>query len=159
MDAPGRVITTACEATTSSCNRNSVYDEFLYHWVSAIVGETPEGMPVGADSNDDGYISMEEAYLCALWNDSMPEIPQYLSNPENLGTFLDLSGLDACTQTTVANQEIATDRDLEDCSIVIRNTSVKDGAKLILNYGLHVSVEAGFEMEEGAELEISPSGR
>lgn len=52
------------------------YDEYVYHWVSAINGRTPSGTPVNADTNGDGIVSMSEAHAYALSHDNQNEHPQ-----------------------------------------------------------------------------------
>ena len=45
--------------------------------MSAFYGETPAGDDVNADENNDGYISVWEAYKWAEDHDSKDEHPQY----------------------------------------------------------------------------------
>ena len=90
-----RVIATACEANNVSyAMPDLVYDEFCYHWISAVSGKTPDGTTINADYNNDNFVSMEEAFQYAKNEDTRPEIPQYSSptNP-NVGAYLTLSGL------------------------------------------------------------------
>ena len=90
-----RVIATACAANESSWAMNGgVYDEFSYHWTAAVAGQTPNGTPVNADYNNDGYVSMDEAFEYARTHDTRPETPQY-SAPyiPNLGPYLTLFGV------------------------------------------------------------------
>ncbi len=68
------------------------YDTFVFHWTSAVNWEDPYGNPVNADTNDDGVISMREAFLYAEANDFENETPQYSSTPEDLGDILNLMG-------------------------------------------------------------------
>ena len=91
LSAANRVVMTACTANQSSWSMNNLYyDEFVYHWTSAMAKKTPSGNSVNADANSDGCISMEEAFLYAKNNDTQNETPQYNSNPVVLGrqTFL-----------------------------------------------------------------------
>jgi hypothetical protein len=61
-----RVISTACSATELSYSMsNLLYDEFVYHWTSAINKSRPDGFVVNADANNDGKISMTEAFQYA----------------------------------------------------------------------------------------------
>jgi hypothetical protein len=104
LEANGRVISTACAAGESSWPMaNNTYDEFVYYWISAIAGETPEGTTVDADDNNDGWVSMREAFDYANDNDNAHingvywqgntyfETPQYNSTPADLGCFVRLS--------------------------------------------------------------------
>ncbi|MBO7226040.1 MAG: caspase family protein [Bacteroidales bacterium] len=90
-----RVIATACEANNVSyAMPNLVYDEFCFHWISAVSGQTPYGTVINADYNNDNYVSMEEAFQYAQNADTRNENPQYYSpsNP-NLGKYLTLKGI------------------------------------------------------------------
>jgi hypothetical protein len=92
LEDEGRIITTSCNADQNAHTLNWSYSEFTYHWISAIAGETPEGTSVDADDNNDGWISMREAYEYAENADNQPdETPQYNSTPNNLGCFVRLS--------------------------------------------------------------------
>ncbi|MBZ5523331.1 MAG: C13 family peptidase [Acidobacteriia bacterium] len=51
------------------------YDEYIYHWTSAVNGRTPGGTPVNADTNGDGIVSMNEAHAYAKSHDSRNEHP------------------------------------------------------------------------------------
>jgi hypothetical protein len=58
-----------------SCDTEGQYDEYVYHWTSAVYGKTPGGTPVNADTNGDGAISMSEAHEYAKKKDSRNEHP------------------------------------------------------------------------------------
>lgn len=86
------IISTACRYDEPSHSAsNYLYDEFIYHWISAVSGETPTGTFVNADSNNDGIVSMSEAFAYANSHDTKPETPQYSSNPVQFGNFLSLN--------------------------------------------------------------------
>jgi len=72
------VIMTACRNTESSwaCDTEGHYDEFVYHFQSALNWATPQSTPVDADSDGNGYISMLEAFEYAVNHDSQDEHPQ-----------------------------------------------------------------------------------
>ncbi len=73
-----RGIATACKREQYSYSSgNRMYNEFVYHWISAMGYRTPYGNPVNADLNSDGYISYREAFLYAEANDVANETPQY----------------------------------------------------------------------------------
>jgi len=93
ISADGRIISTACLAAEEShALANLTYNEYIYHWTSAISGETPEGTTVDADYNNDGWVSMREAFDYAENADTQPnETPQYNSTPGALGCFVRLS--------------------------------------------------------------------
>ena len=82
----GRIIATACSDGEQSWScPDRPYDEFVYHWTSAVNGADETGQPVDADANGDGNVSMREAFLYAQAHDRLHETPQYGSWPEQLG--------------------------------------------------------------------------
>ncbi len=89
-----RVIATAAnwDELSWAMGPDYVYDTFVYHWTSAVAWETPAGVPVDADSNNDGVVSMHEAFLYAEAHDTEDETPQYSSTPAGLGDALNLIG-------------------------------------------------------------------
>ena len=116
-----RVIATACAADEPSRPmRNFIYDEFCFHWISAVVGETPSGTIVNADYDNDGFVSMIEAFVYAMSNDyffllplnnPQHETPQYYSNPSCLGGSLVLNGVfdNTCLRNDLYIRDTATD--------------------------------------------------
>lgn len=87
------VISTACRYDEPSHARQDfLYDEYVYHWISAVAGETPSGVLIDADNNNDGYVSMIEAFEYANYHDATYEFPQYNSNPSFLGDITNLMG-------------------------------------------------------------------
>ncbi|MBE6305031.1 MAG: hypothetical protein E7082_03810 [Bacteroidales bacterium] len=99
----GCVVATACGAEESSYARprdtseqEFDYDEFVFHWTSAINGADPYGNAVNADADNNGIISMLEAFNYAKANDQFSngqnddaiETPQYASAPISLGEDL-----------------------------------------------------------------------
>ncbi|MBR5655420.1 MAG: hypothetical protein IKW98_01865 [Prevotella sp.] len=85
LEASNRVIMTACRYDEVSFTSNGIYDDFVYHWTSAINGA------VGTDTNNDGFVSVEEAFTYAEANDNTQEHPQYSSQPIVLGNNIALS--------------------------------------------------------------------
>lgn len=81
------VIATACNYNESSWPLFSGYDgydAFVYYWTAAVTGAYPNGVTANADSNNDGYISMREAFNYASTMDQENETPQFAYTP--LGT-------------------------------------------------------------------------
>lgn len=84
---PGRVIMTASDASHPSYasyielpSGSTVYvDSFLYNWTSAIAGSYTDGSKINAEIDDDGYISMFEAFQFAKENDRTDDTPLYSS--------------------------------------------------------------------------------
>lgn len=98
LKAANRVLMSAARWWELSYAAVSIdYDEFSYYATKALAE------PASGDSNDDGVVTMEEAYLYALANDSYQEEtisggdndgehPSYYSNPWDLGRNLSLGG-------------------------------------------------------------------
>ena len=53
------------------------YDEFCYYFTCAIRGEDPSGTAVNADTNNDGAVTMVEAFNYARSKDTTIETPWY----------------------------------------------------------------------------------
>lgn len=93
-------ITTACDANESSYGIiDKGYDEFVYHWTAAVCGEYPNGTSTDADYDNDGEVSIYEAFYYANENDvfvegyqDYTETPQYNSNPTYFGYNHSLDG-------------------------------------------------------------------
>lgn len=82
----GRIMSTSCCGNEQSwASPNHEYDEFVYHWICAINGADETGLPVDADTNHNGEVSMAEAFEYARSHDCVNETPQYASWPEQLG--------------------------------------------------------------------------
>jgi len=86
ISGASRVILTACSASeySWSCDEGP-YDEFVYHFMSAVNFQTPGGVAVNADTNGNGRISMVEAFNYASDHDSAPESPYYDDNGDAVG--------------------------------------------------------------------------
>lgn len=90
----GRVISTASTGKESSwaCG-NIPYDEFVYHWTSAVAGCTAYGASVVSDADKNGKVTMDEAFLFAKNNDKRAETPMYDSTPLSIGEDLAFNNL------------------------------------------------------------------
>jgi len=89
ISAQNRIIMTACSASQSSysCDYEGNWDEFVYHFMCALV-EIPwngDDITIESDFNNDDKISMREAYLWAVTQDSRPETPLYNDNGDGIG--------------------------------------------------------------------------
>ncbi len=88
------VISSACRKDESSwSNTLTTYDEYLYHWTSSVKKENPNGTSVNADLNNDGFISMSEAFHYAKVNDTKNEHPLLYSYPTSLASKFTLYGI------------------------------------------------------------------
>jgi len=77
----------ACDGVNDQGNGALTFDEFVLHWTAAVTGAYPNGWPLlsNADTNFDGFISLDEAFFYARTWDSAAETPQR-SNPSGIGT-------------------------------------------------------------------------
>ncbi len=85
----GCVVATASAGNESSwACQNIPYDEFVYHWTSAINKANSYGEAVDSDADGDGFVSMKEAFEYAQELDNRKETPQYISTPSTVGEDL-----------------------------------------------------------------------
>jgi hypothetical protein len=90
---PGpRVASSACRHDEYSWAMppNYEYDEYVFYWTAAVNGEDAYGDPHDADYNDDGVITMDEAFIYAEYMDTANEEPQYGDYPEGVGENITL---------------------------------------------------------------------
>jgi hypothetical protein len=89
---PGPIIaSSACAYNEYSyASSNLEYDEYVFHWTAAVKGEDAYGVEVNADINEDGIVTMDEAYVYAKAHDVQNEHPQYGEYPENIGANISL---------------------------------------------------------------------
>jgi hypothetical protein len=85
---PGpRIASSACRYDENSyAMDNLLYDEYAFYWTAAVTSEDAFGNQVDADYNQDGIITMDEAYVFAESKDTAQEHPQYDDYPEGIGT-------------------------------------------------------------------------
>lgn len=76
-----RVILTAASSWQNSygCDTEGAWDEFVYHFMTAVaqVKINGDSGTVDSDTNNDGRVSMYEAFIYASAHDSRPENPWY----------------------------------------------------------------------------------
>ncbi len=94
LSGPFRIILTACAATQPSYSADTEgnYNEFTYHFMSAVNWETPTGVAVDADLDNNGWVTMEEAFNYASDHDSRDEIPTYDDNGDGVGYAAPIPG-------------------------------------------------------------------
>lgn len=110
LQGDNTVIATACREDQSSyAMSNMLYDEFVFYWISAVKGKTPMGSVIDADQNNDGKISMNEAFLFASQKDTKPETPQYSSIPNELGDKLYLAQSFTTTDMNIVGKTVNCD--------------------------------------------------
>ena len=85
----GCVVSTASSGSEYSwaCS-DRPYDEFVYQWTTAINGANSYGTAVYSDVDNNGKITMQEAFTYAKNNDRANETPQYVSTPISIGEDL-----------------------------------------------------------------------
>ncbi len=90
---PGpRVASSACRHDEYSWAMppDYVYDTYAFYWTAAVKGEDAYGVPVDADANRDGVVSMREAFNFAEAHDFSDEAPQYDDEPAGIGAGITL---------------------------------------------------------------------
>ncbi len=89
LQGPGRTIITACSEDESSWSMDPhlgiEHNEFSYDFTNAIHQADKFGAPVNSDTDLNGRVTMEEAFLYAQSHDENDETPMYDSTPEWLG--------------------------------------------------------------------------
>jgi len=153
----GRVIATACTADENSWAMppDYTYNEFVLHWTSAVAGQDPDGNPIDADSDNDGFVSMLEAFEYAEAEDTRTgETPQYNSTKDYLGANLTLLGYELCTTENVHNETINSDVTIENCNVDIDNVTIQNNANVVIDADNGVTIQKDFEVKVGSILEI-----
>lgn len=86
----GGVTATACTGSEPSWACPDIpYDEFVYQWTCAVNGATHTNSPVNGDADNNGYVTMQEAFEYAQSHDRISsEHPQYSSVPASIGEDL-----------------------------------------------------------------------
>ncbi len=157
LSGNGRVIATACKASQPSyATTDLLYNEFVYHWTAAALGEYPDGTSVNADNNNDGFVTMLEAFEYAYDNDTQPETPQYNSQPQSLGRELTNFGFEV--NSALQNITINSGEEQKHYAYNITvsgdgtNYKVKNGGKSSLKAGNRIVLEPGFSAELGSDF-------
>jgi len=90
---PGPIIgSSACAYNQNSwaMGPNYVYDTYVFHWTAAVKGEDAYGVQVDADYNNNGIVTMDEAFRYAVEHDFENEDPQYDDIPNGIGQGVSL---------------------------------------------------------------------
>ena len=136
LESDGHVIATAARYDELSwAMSNLIYDEFVYYWIAAVNWEDPYGVPVDADTNNDGIVSMHEAFIYAEAHDQASEHPQYSSTPPELGDLLNLHG--NLEGVYLAVDEVIIDDDMEGASHGNGNGVIEYNETIELSVVLH----------------------
>ena len=151
LTASNRVIATACTAYEFSYAMTGLlYNEFVYHWTSAVRGCTPYGTSVNADTNNDGLVSMKEAFDYAKNNDSKNETPQYNSSTPLYGELLSLNGY----TIYIENQTITSNTAAIGGKIEISNVTVQNNSSINAQALESTTINGPFEVKLGSTLDI-----
>ncbi|MFB6317709.1 C13 family peptidase [Saccharicrinis sp. FJH54] len=93
LSGENRIIMSAANSFQFSYARTGgAYDEFSYHFTSAVNGNDPDGNTIDADADNDGRVSMLEAFNYAITNDTKSENPQYEDDGDGLSTSTPSAG-------------------------------------------------------------------
>ena len=86
----GCVVASASTGSESSWACSDIpYDEFVYQWTCAVNEATHTNRPVKSDVDDNGRVTMEEAFDYAKTHDRVSaEHPMYISTPASVGEDL-----------------------------------------------------------------------
>lgn len=85
----GCVVAAACTGSEYSWSCTDFpYDEFVYHWTSAVNQRDHLGRWVSSNVDYDGLVTMDEAFAYAAAHDRAAEHPQYVSTPVSVGEDL-----------------------------------------------------------------------
>lgn len=89
---PGPIVaSSACRHDEYSWAMSGLmYDEYVFHWTAAVKGADAYGNLVDADYNQDGFVTMDEAYIYAEAHDTQSENPQYGEYPQDIGSTISL---------------------------------------------------------------------
>ncbi len=165
LSGNGRVIATACLASEySHATPDLLYNEFVFHWTAAALGEYPDGTNADADDNHDGFVTMLEAFEYARDNDrnvGLPdpddvETPQYNSQPQSLGRELTNFGFEV--NSALQNITINSGEEQKHYAYNITaagdgtSYTVKSGGKSHLKAGNSIVLGPGFSAESGSEF-------
>lgn len=157
LQGGNRVIATACRHDELSCGSGTyTQNEFVHHWTAAVNGTYPDGTVANADSNGDGYISMQETFIYARDNDNCTETPQYSSINQSYGFNTTMFGLELCSNLFEIKNEVITSYKSfkNNCKIKASNITISNGASVIFDAGLDIRIVAPFKVNSGSTLKL-----
>ena len=106
-------------ATAANDSEFSYADTFSTLWISAVAGHDKSGSTVNADADNNGKVSMQEAFNYAKNNDPEAEHPQYGESPSGIGSSLALC---SCYVPTLPIAAAGPDQTVE--QVALAGTSV-----------------------------------
>ena len=153
-----RVIVTSSAADEESYH-GSKYTKFGGYWLYAVIGETFDETPVDADYNNDGYISMREAYKYTTYqnynnNYFNTVTPQYNSTKNCLGEHITMGGLEIC-ERLIKNVTYSSEVTISECEIKAQNVTVESTANVEFKTKGRITLLPGFTVENGGKFYAS----
>jgi hypothetical protein len=132
LSTSGCVVSSACSSSeVSSASPLVPYDEYLYRWSLAVNEANPSdsGAAINSDTDNNGRVTMLEAYNYAKKNDSVhSETPKYSSLPRMIGEDLSFDMLPDLvnlyirdTSSDTGKEPCVTDNDWNSPDIWVRN--------------------------------------
>ena len=112
LEANGRVIATACSGTESSWACPDIpYDEFVYQWTNAINEMDKDSVILASDKDDNGRVTMHEAFIWARKRDRRNETPQYSSIPISVGEDLAFNNIPEAVDLFIRDNTLDTGKE------------------------------------------------
>lgn len=123
LQGNNRIIATASrEHELSYACSDLLYDEFLYHWMSAALEKDIRTLTtVDSDDDRDDHISAYDCFKYARKKDTKKEYPQYSSTPEYFGEKLSLTGMINATPKLRSYSVYLTDNGFENNEYIPQN--------------------------------------
>ena len=158
LSQKNRTIATACAADESSeaMPELFLYNEFVYHWMSAVYGKTIDSLISinGVDTNNDSIISMKEAYDYAERADTRDETPQYASIKSHYGEYVSLLGVNKEQNTTVNYQGLIGVVEINGYNVNIINVYIHESANVQVEAIKHLLVGPNTIINKGATFRV-----
>lgn len=133
------------------------YGNFFIPWIAAMSGWDINGKDVNADVNNDGKVSMYEAFVYAKENDKSAingkEHPQYKSVTSSLGEYLTLNGC-GCKPLDIENRTISSNSVFSGCNVVVSNVTIKNNSSVTIDAEESTILKGTFEVALGSTFEV-----
>lgn len=132
------------------------YEEFLYHWMNAMAGFTVDtGISVNADFDNNGFTSMEEAFLYAQTNDEKDETPQFHTVRNNYGKYVSLAGEMLIPDLLISDTTYQTNIVEYGQTIRLNNVTVCDSACLKIEAQNRTILDNSIFIKKGSSLVVN----
>lgn len=137
---------------------------FMSNWLAAVRGETISGnTPADADFDNNGYVSMDEAFTYSDNKTISDEEPQYKSKKYTLGENLTLLGKEICVSTDIIHdidyyyetkKLIDCNFDLENVNIVVADISFEANEDIYIQSDILIGDDSNVTFEAGENVVI-----